>query len=552
MSESRRVELTDAVVIGSGYGGAIPAYHLAAGGARVVVLERGRKLSSVDFNQDMRLGGYSSYVDIVVGAGISVIAGNCVGGSSVVNFAASLRAPAFIFDRKGGLGQRLWPATVSRASLDRWYDRVEESLPVEKQTWNDVSYAGGLFAAVCARAGRTCNPVPVAVDRRKCTNCGWQFNGCRVDAKRSMLLNYLPAATACGARVRPQHEVQSIGRATTSGYRYQVRYTVLDDMGQPVSSDVIEAKVVVLAAGALATPVILQRSEASLGPMPFAVGKFFSGNGDRLYTAVMNEERVRDVLGLERPNGKAYEASFIGKSVGSMTYDFLDPTLAEFDRYSLQQIYFPALSNLLAMVGAQRPSWFGVDKKEMQRRWRSWLTVLAMTEDDNEGAFGPPPPSGSYTRLSADLAQNSLQYQPNQNTIRGWTAAETQLKRMMLGEGLASSVEGWTFDVLGVVSSHPLSSARMGGNVQTSALTDKHELRGYPGIFVTDASAVPGSLCVNPSLTIAALAERAVPGMVRSACEAAVPVRYGAPAPGGETAARDGVMSLPLVRAAVG
>src|SRR2546428_6976443 len=49
----------------------------------------------------------------------------------------------------------------------------------------------------------------------------------------------------------------------------------------------------------------------------------------------------------------------------------------------------------------------------------------------------------------------------------------------------------------------------MGDDPATSALDDQHELRGHPGIFVTDGSAVPTSLCVNPSLTVAAVAERA-------------------------------------------
>lgn len=543
-------EATDVVVIGSGYGGAIPAYHLAAGGARVVILERGQQLSSKDFVQDMQLGGYTRYVDLVVGDGVSVLAGNCVGGSSVVNFAASLRAPGFAFERYGSTGRRLWPAALNRSNLDPWYDRVEESLPVTKQEWSDVSYGGGVFAAACAKVGRTCNPVPVAVNMRKCVNCGWQLNGCRFDAKRSMLLNYLPAAVANGAKVRALHEVQAIKTATTPGQRFRVEYHVKDRGGQVVGTGAIEAKVVILAAGALGTPVILQRSAASLGVMPAAVGRFFSGNGDRMFTFRMDEARVRDVLGLQRTATSPYGASYIGKSVGTMSFDFLDGKLPEFDRFGLQQIYFPALSNVLAMSGAAPASWFGVDKKAMSRDFPSWLTVLAMTEDDNEGAFGPPPATGSYTKISTNLVQNSLQYRPNANTVRGWTAAENQVKRIMLANGLATIAQGWTFDVLGVVTSHPMSSVRMGDAPQTSALDGNHELRGHPGLFVTDASALPGALCVNPSLTIAALAERAVPVIMARARSCGVAVSYGAPAPGGATAGRDAVMNLPLVQAA--
>lgn len=88
------IEQTDVVVVGSGFGGAIPAYHLAAGGARVVVLERGPWLASDEFDHDFLLGSsYTRIFDFTVGDGMSVLAGNCVGGGSVVYFATMPRAP---------------------------------------------------------------------------------------------------------------------------------------------------------------------------------------------------------------------------------------------------------------------------------------------------------------------------------------------------------------------------------------------------------------------------------------------------------------------------
>src|SRR5207248_1239102 len=80
---------------------AIPAYYLSAGGARVVMLERGPRLATADFTQDLRLDTYTRIVDLINGTGMSVVAGNCVGGGSVVYFAASLRAPSFVFERQG-------------------------------------------------------------------------------------------------------------------------------------------------------------------------------------------------------------------------------------------------------------------------------------------------------------------------------------------------------------------------------------------------------------------------------------------------------------------
>jgi choline dehydrogenase-like flavoprotein len=327
-------ETTDVVVIGTGPGGAIPGYYLAAGGAKVVYLERGPWLKTEEFTHDLQIGTYTRIVDLIQGEGMTVVAGNCVGGSSVVYFAAALRAPSFVFSRRGSIGRRLWPRSITRASMDPWYDRVEETLPVAQQSWNDVPYAGGLFASLCHNAGWSCNPVPLAVDLGSCTNCNWMLSGCRFGAKRSMLLNYLPAALAHGAEIRPLHEVQTISPAQTPGYRYRVSYTQVDGSNYQLveGAGSIEAKIVVLAAGAMGTPVILQRSAPLLGGVPDAVGKHFSPNGDHVSMALMDEEKIGSVLGLQRAPGVAYEALPIGKPIGSMSYDRLDPHRAEFSR----------------------------------------------------------------------------------------------------------------------------------------------------------------------------------------------------------------------------
>lgn len=502
----------------------------------MVVLERGPWLNSEEFDQNFKLGSsYTRVFDFVVGEGMSVLGGNCVGGGSVVYFATMPRAPRFVFERHGSIGRRMWPAAINRDTLDPWYDRVSQALPVTMQDWDRVPYAGGLFAAACAHAGRTANPVPSAIDTDLCTNCNWMMAGCRFDAKRSLLLNYLPAAVAHGAEIRALHEVQHISRADDGGYR--VHYRIVDDEDYRVlhNSGTIDAKIVIVAAGAGATPVILQRSESTLGAMPAAVGRYFSGNGERLNTAVFDEERVREVLGLSRPGGAAYAANQIGRGPTVASWDRLDATLPEYERYSLEQLYFPpGLGTILAQApDATGPTWFGAEKKELLRRWQSWLTIFTMSEDDNEGVFGPPPATGNADRISQQmLGRGPLRYDPTPNTLRGWAAADADVRDILERDGLAR-VMPWTNDVVGAYTVHPLSSCRIGDDPDTSALDDRHELRNHPGIFVTDGAAVPAGLTVNPALTIAALAERAIPGIVEAARARGVTVSYRGSLPDG-------------------
>lgn len=538
-------DTTDVLIIGSGFGGAITAYHLAAGGAKVTILERGPWLEGKDFDHDYLLGSsYTRVFDFTAGDGMSILGGNCVGGGSVVYFAALPRAPRFIFERQGSIGRRIWPEAINRDVLNPWYDRVAESIPVSQQTWNDVSYPGGLWAAACNHAGHTANPVPVGIDTAKCTNCNWMAAGCRFDAKRSLLFSYLPAAVAHGATIRPLHEVQYLTRNADGGYR--VHFNVVDDEDYRIhtGNGTIDAKIVIVAAGAGATPVILQRSEEHLGTMPHGVGRYFSGNGERLWTAAMNEDRVRDVLGLSRPDGSAYEAFQIGKGPTVACWDYLDGSREEYTRFSLEQLYFPpGLGTILAQAPGvtEGPAWFGAEKKKFLDQWKSWLIVFQMTEDDNEGVFGPPPPTGNAFRISQQmLGRGSLSYNPTANTRRGWQLADEACADILGRDGLSTGAP-WTNDVVGAYTVHPLASCRIGDDAATSALDDRHELRNHPGIFVTDGSSVPTGLTVNPAMTIAALAERSIPGIVEAARARGVDVTYGAPAPDGSIAGRRGV-----------
>ena len=187
------------------------------------------------------------------------------------------------------------------------------------------------------------------------------------------------------------------------------------------------------------------------------------------------------------------------------------------------------MTNLLAQA-AVAPRWFGVGKRELRARWRSWLTLLAMTEDDNEGTFGLPPLTGSFLRLAPGLGEGSMRLSPHR-PHPGRLAPGRRRSAVHPEKERSRPDRPWSQSVAANVTAHPLGSARIGDDPATSALTDTHELRGHPGIFVTDGAAVPASLTVNPSLTIAALAERAAPAITARAKEAGVPVGYGASPP---------------------
>lgn len=85
-----------------------------------------------------------------------------------------------------------------------------------------------------------------------------------------------------------------------------------------------------------------------------------------------------------------------------------------------------------------------------------------------------------------------------------------------LAEAFAARADGVTFNMVtetlqGVPSTaHILGGACIGKTADDGVVDDKHEVFGYPGLFVVDGSAVSANPGVNPSLTITAMAERAM------------------------------------------
>ena len=511
-------ESTDVLIIGSGFGGSIAAYHLAAGGARVVVLERGPWLDADDFDQDFNLGSSSTRIfEFTVGDGMSVLGGNCVGGGSVVYFATMPRAPWYTFERHGSIGRRMWPSTIAGARWTRGMTGSRSHCRSARSGWERVPYAGGLWAAACDNAGHTCNPVPAAVDVAKCTNCNWMMAGCKFDAKRSLLLNYLPGALAHGAEIRPLHEVQKITKEAPDG-GFRIHYNTLDDVDYRVQTGngTIDAKIVIVAAGTAATPVILQRSEADLGAMPHAVGRYFSGNGERLNTALINEDRVRDVLGLDRATGSPSRPprSARGRSrpAGTGWTDRCrNTTASRWSSCTSRRAWAPSWPRCLtrsARAGSAR-----------KRRRLCAVEVLADHLHDVRGRQRGRVRATAGDRqldagLPADVRSRSAALRADGQHLERWDKSDAAVRSILEKDGL-SRVMPWTNEVVGAYTVHPLASCRIGDDPQTSALDDNHELRGHPGIFVTDGSAVPGALNVNPAMTIAALAERAMPAIVR-------------------------------------
>jgi choline dehydrogenase-like flavoprotein len=178
-----------------------------------------------------------------------------LGGGSLVNSAICVRPPEFVFD---GWAEHFDLARTTRADLDPHFDAVQDFLGIAPTPDAVQGRRNLLFREACDALGIQSEPISRNV--RGCRGSGECFTGCRSRAKQSMDLSAVPAALGAGAQVLTSLQVQEVLRSgrRVSGVRGRV---VAPFSSAPGPAFRIDAKAVVLAAGCMATPVILQRSD---------------------------------------------------------------------------------------------------------------------------------------------------------------------------------------------------------------------------------------------------------------------------------------------------
>ncbi len=251
-------EEADVVVVGSGPAGSVMTYELARAGHRVILVEEGPPFTPSEFRADgnvsmartLREGGLRS----TTGTFMPILQAICLGGGSLVNSAMCVRPPDFIFDE---WSTRFDLERTTRADLDPHFDAVSEFRGIAP-TPDDVQGPRNLlFRDGCDALG--IESESVARNVRGCRGSGECLTGCRSRAKQSMDISYIPEAIKLGARVLTSLQVQQVlgGEPKVRGVAGRV---VEPFSGRTSHAFKIHARWVVLAAGCMATPILLQKS----------------------------------------------------------------------------------------------------------------------------------------------------------------------------------------------------------------------------------------------------------------------------------------------------
>jgi choline dehydrogenase-like flavoprotein len=536
-------ERVDVVIVGSGFGGSITAWRLAelyhAAGvdpSSIVVLERGRRYGHTDFRQSMDIDNLSDIYYLIEGSGATVVTANAVGGGSNLYLAGSLRAPTETFERidaapGDGPVRRMWPASISRKTLNPYYELVERGLRVARPTWDQVSKSGGLWAAALSAQGHTCDRVPLAISEERCVNAKWCHTGCIFGAKNSLITNYLWAAENAGVQVRPNLQVETIQQTSARPYRYVVTADMLDNEGPnptraPTGQQVeLQCKVLVMAAGAMGTPPTLMRSREYLPSLSSQLGQHLGVNGDHVAAIEFDPARVQSVLGL--PN---YNEFYMGKPITTMSYDWWvgrSSHVYDGTRFNLQEIFLSTMTNFLYDSGRTLPggpSWWGLQKKQAIAHWCNRIELLAMVEDTSDGVWFSPPVQGDAESAGpGPVTIGTFNYAMSEQSLAVRAAANAAMQSIAAYRGLGRFM-GLT-ETQGVYCAHPLGGCRMAESSDLGVVDDTGAVYGYEGLYCIDGSIVPTSLGVNPSLTISAVSERSAQRLVADGADLGLPAK---------------------------
>lgn len=498
---SPRVYHADAVVVGSGAGGAPVAARLRDAGLDVLLLEEGGLYRTADFVTDPLESARRMYRDagtsLILGQPpITFAEGRCVGGSTVINGGMSWRTPGRVlqhWDRKLGLDG------CDEKSMQGWFEQAERILTPETQHPETIGKPLALFADAARRKGW--DPVDNQRNMHRCmglNNCAF---GCPTGAKRSMLVTEIPRALAAGAQLVTNARVDRVlkHRRRVAG----VAGSFVDLHGRRQGRFEVRARLVVLAAGARNTPGLLLRSRLR-GPM--------TGRGLHVHPNAK-------VVGLfDQPLD-----SWAGTHQAHQVHRFMD-----------EGILMAAAGVPPGILAAGIPG-LGEEHGRLMARYNHMLTAGCLVEDSGQGRVRLGPDRRPL--MTFKLSSRDLEVLHRGVRLLAEGVFEAGAERVLLPFAdlplLQSADELEKIDQrprspqgLELMTVHIMGSCRMAVEERHGPCDPWGRVRGIEGLAVADASVIPSPVGLNPMQSIVALAlrncERWIEGFKRQGGNGAV------------------------------
>jgi choline dehydrogenase-like flavoprotein len=493
----------DVCIIGSGAAGAILGTKLAESGKSVVVLEKGGYYDGESMNQreaDMiPLLWKNAGANFTSNLRIAIAQGCCLGGSTVINDAVCFRIPLTVIKQWEKMG-----VSITKDEWDKANDEVSKRINVQEVTDEELNINAMKLKEACEKFQyqgeslhkhsknlRNCGPSISDKSLQSCVKCGFCHLGCHYDTKQSMLVTYIHDALI---NENVNYNVYCNCRADLitceNGIANGINATFVNSNGQETYRIRVNAKVIIVSAGAIASSNLLQKS---------LVGNENVGKGLALHPAPF-------VMGL-------FDEEIHGNRGIPMSYtchDFGITNGVEKGGFLIESIFLPIFQMAIAI-----PS-MGLDHKRMMQNYNQYSMAGIMCRDDPVGKV-----------LISYNGNPKVIYNLSEQTIDDMARGMSILSRMWFNIGakavITSHIDvyeiGTKADIpklkdavrnnpegLRVGSAHPQGGNKMGENENECVVDSNCKIFGFDNLYVCDASVFPTALGVNPQLTVMALA----------------------------------------------
>lgn len=553
----------DAVIVGSGFGGSVMAYKLADAGLRVCVLERGKSYPPGSFPRSPfkfkdnfwdPSKGLHGMLNIWGFENMGAVVSSGLGGGSLIYANVLIRKPEeyFIKEDVNKGGWEYWP--VTRAELDPHYDRVEEMMNAQRYPLDHSPYdrtsKTNVFRDAAAQLNldwhlpklavtfrnKGADPVPGVpiiggddnlhhLPRSTCRLCGECDIGCNYGSKNTLDYTYLSAAKRAQkpADIRTRCEVRSFEPASGGGYRISyVDHAEGERLGLPsskLSPVTITADRLVLAAGTFGSTYLLLKNRNAFPGLSDKLGTRFSGNGDLLTFVLEAKNKDGTPRPLDGSYGPVITSAIHGKDAleGGTGRGFYveDAGYPDFVNWILETANQPGfIVRGLKLAVRVISGWLGLDKN-------------ADLSDDIAKVLGPctfsstalplltmgrDVPDGKMYLTGKGLLELDWKENRSNAYVEEARATVKKIVHAMGGTYIRDPVEY----LKKLITVHPLGGCPMGRNPLEGVVDSYGEVFNHPGLYVMDGSVMPGPVGPNPSLTIAAVSDRAADHIIET------------------------------------
>jgi len=555
-----RREHFDAIIVGSGFGGSVMAWRLAEAGLRVCLLERGKAYPPGSFARSpyaMRRSfwdpsqGLHGLFNLWSFRGLGGVVASGLGGGSLIYANVLLRKDekTFVRENLDDGGYEYWP--VTREDLEPHYDTVEKMLggqryPFEHEPYRQTAKTIAMklaaermglqndwqlppLAVTFANPGQPPIPGEPIVERYPnlhgrtrltCRLCGECDIGCNYGSKNTLDYTALSTAKRLGADIRVRCEVKAFW---PEDGEYVVEYLDHSEAREgerpevPTSMlprTVISADKLVLAAGTFGSTFLLLKNREAFPGLSEELGTRFCGNGDLLGFLFKCTDRSKGA-----PEPRILDGGH-GPVITSALH-IRDTTEGGTGRgYYVEDAGYPEFINWLYESSDQ----FALARRFLRlgrRIVRGWLGLSRDTDVSAEIAqvLGDCVGSASSLPLLAmgrDIPDGRMSLNDDGLLDIDWrmkrSSSYFQRVRQTMAQ-MADVLDGKLLQnplsyLSRVITVHPLGGCPMGRTADEGVVNSYGEVFNHPGLYVADGAVMPGPTGPNPSLTIAALADR--------------------------------------------